>query len=105
MTRMNNGRVENVLQECQRAIGMRRTINIVQTDQVRSPAVAGVMRPMLILPANFNIPDDELRMILMHELAHIRRWDVLVDRLMLLVRDVHWFNPMAWLWVAMYRAD
>jgi hypothetical protein len=48
---------------------------------------------------------EELRHVFMHELAHIKRRDVLVGWVMLALQTVHWFNPLVWLAFYRMRAD
>src|SRR5205085_1176286 len=40
--------------------------------------------------------NEQLEMVLLHELAHVRRRDVLVHEACLMLRNLHWFNPAAW---------
>ena len=44
-------------------------------------------------------------MVFLHELAHVRRADILLNWLMLFVRSLHWFNPLVWLAMRRLRAD
>src|SRR4029077_14707038 len=47
----------------------------------------------------------ELRLIFLHELAHLRRNDVLTNWLVAILQIIHWFNPLLWLAFARLRAD
>ena len=89
------------LQVLQHALHMSRTIRVVTSEICRLPAVAGIFWPTLILPtcAVTGWPPEVLRAVLMHELAHIRRHDYLVNLLQLLVESVLYFNPAVW-WVS-----
>jgi beta-lactamase regulating signal transducer with metallopeptidase domain len=87
-------------------MGMRRTPAVVVTAAVDAPAVGGLVRPRILLPTDVgSIPDNRLRLILLHELAHIKCRDVAVDWVWAVVQSVHWFNPLLWpvWWVR--RAD
>ena len=61
--------------------------------EISGPMVVGLFRPVLLLPHD-NYDDTRLRMILSHELVHIKRHDIAYKVLLLLVRTVHWFNPL-----------
>lgn len=93
--------------DCARAIGLRRRVRMVETDRLRSPAVCGILRPTILLPADVRetLSDAELRLVLLHELVHVRRDDALVDAIARLVRALHWFNPLVWIGVAAFRSD
>jgi hypothetical protein len=56
----------------------------------------GLFRPVIILPDR-EYADAQLRAILLHELTHLRRRDVLVKWLSVVACAVHWFNPIVWL--------
>jgi beta-lactamase regulating signal transducer with metallopeptidase domain len=62
------------------------------------PAVFGVLRPTILLPASLVNPahDADLDPILAHELVHIRRRDPLASRLQLIAQALWWFHPLIW---------
>ena len=49
--------------------------------------------------------DDRIRVVLRHELAHVRRGDWLVQLAGELLRILHWFNPLAWIVCARLRSE
>jgi beta-lactamase regulating signal transducer with metallopeptidase domain len=71
------------------------------------PAVTGLLRPRLLLPADFaaRLPPNARRLVLLHELTHIRRRDVPIGWLASAVAAVHWFNPAAWLALSQLRTE
>ncbi len=95
------------LQECCRRLNVRRTPAVVETECVSSPALAGLVRPQLLLPAGlpsrFSI--DELRHVLLHELAHLKRRDLALNWLATALQVLHWFNPAVWVAFRRMRAD
>ena len=85
-------------QSCCRRAGVRRAIPIVLCDELTQPAVMGLFGSKLLLPPRMaELDDNELRMIMLHELAHVRRRDVGLNWVLLAVRAVHWWNPIYWL--------
>ncbi len=89
---------------CCREAGVRRSVPIVLCDAVAQPAVMGVFRMRLLLPTDtFGLTDDQLRMVMLHELAHIRRWDVAINWCMAFIRAVQWWNPIYWLAATRFR--
>ncbi len=77
--------------------------NVYISEKVTSPALYGVICPRIILPKEYSA--NELKYILMHERAHARRGDNLVRLLALVTVCVHWFNPLAWLFLKLLFAD
>lgn len=61
-------------------------------SQIRSPLLISVFRPIIIIsPDSFS--DEELYLILKHELTHYKHNDILLKRLFLLIQMLHWYNP------------
>jgi beta-lactamase regulating signal transducer with metallopeptidase domain len=63
--------------------------------------VVGVFRPVVLLPIStfLGLAPDQLEAVLIHELAHIRRYDNLVNLLQRMVETVFFFHPAVW-WVS-----
>ena len=74
------------------------------SPKITTPAVYGILRPRIILPAACRDSED-LVLIVLHERRHIRRLDNLWRMLAFLTAAVHWFNPAAWLFLKLYLAD
>jgi len=77
--------------------------NIFLSEKVQSPAVYGIIRPRIILPAYY--AGIELKYVLQHERTHIRRCDNLWRLLGFLVAAVHWFNPLSWVFLKGFLTD
>lgn len=75
-------------------------IRLAESDRIATPCVAGLLRPVILLPitALTNLDESQLRAILAHELAHIRRKDLLVALLQRIIESILFFNPGA-LWL------
>jgi beta-lactamase regulating signal transducer with metallopeptidase domain len=71
------------------------------------PAVVGVVRPRLVLPADFDAryTEVERRLIRAHELAHIARQDGRIAALAVAAVWLCWFNPLAHVALALFRVD
>ena len=62
------------------------------------PAVIGVVRPSVILPADaMSWTADRLRVVLLHECAHVRRRDALLQVIASLATAAYWWHPLTWL--------
>lgn len=85
-----------LLEEVQKELGIRRFIPLRAVPGLPSPMLVGIFFPVVCLP-DPNLSEGHLRMILLHELTHYKRKDLLLKWLALLVNAVHWFNPLAYL--------
>ncbi len=60
-----------------------------------SPVMTGMISPVILLP-DMAFTEEELSMILRHELVHWKRRDIWYKFVLLLANAVHWFNPLVW---------
>lgn len=70
------------------------------SEKVNTPAVYGVFKPRIIVPA-----EDIEGYVLLHEKAHIKRKDNLWRIIALTAACIHWFNPLVWLFLKLYIND
>ena len=72
-----------------------RKINVRVWENVASPFITGIFRPMLILPKT-ELSEEQLHNMLRHEMTHFKRHDILYKWFAEFVKCVHWFNPISW---------
>ncbi len=97
----------NTLAQIAREMHLRYVPRVLIASAVSSPAVTGLMRPTLLLPADFDreFSPAEARLVLKHELMHLKRGDLMLNALMCVMMALHWFNPLLWLAFFKIRAD
>lgn len=74
------------------SLGLKRTVPVRRSRQVRTPMVLGLIRPVLLLPEGQAV--DEV--VLCHELTHLKRMDLAYKALLVAACWLHWFNPLVW---------
>ncbi len=89
----------NHLADCAMRLGLRRIPRVVVTKRLTSPAVFGVFSPVLLMPKGYlsKLSRRDTEHMLLHELAHIKRGDLVMHSLYLLLQIVYWYNPLLWL--------
>ena len=85
-----------ILDEVKRELKIKRHIRIRMSQDVGSPMLVGVIFPVVYIPCR-EIPDENMRMVFLHELTHYKRKDLIFKWLAIFVNAVHWFNPLAYL--------
>lgn len=80
-------------------MGLSKRPVVLSSDEVSAPMVAGMLKPVLLLPAGLetSLDDSELRLCIAHELAHIRRRDLPLAMVPTLMQVAFFFFPPAWL--------
>jgi beta-lactamase regulating signal transducer with metallopeptidase domain len=82
------------------------SIAVVESHVVTMPMVCGVWRPLIVMPQSATQwTDERRRVVVLHELAHIKRRDCLTQALAHVVCAVYWFNPIVWLAARRLRAE
>jgi len=71
-------------------------IEIAYCNCNMSPVFIGIFKPIIVLPI-YKIPNDELDMIIKHELIHFKKKDLWIRRAVLIASIVHWYNPFVYL--------
>ena len=89
------------LHELAAKLGIKKSIVFLQSSLAKVPMVIGHLKPVLLFPMGLlsNLPQDEVEAILLHELAHIKRNDFLVNLLQQFAEIFFFFNP-AVLWIS-----
>ncbi len=84
-----------------KALGLRLAPALAWCDEVAVPTVIGVLRPTILLPLSLTsgLAPEQVEAVLAHELAHLRRWDHLVNVLQRVVESLLFFHPAVW-WVS-----
>jgi beta-lactamase regulating signal transducer with metallopeptidase domain len=95
----------DLLDQCRRRLGVRRRIALKVSACSLSPAVCGLLRPTILIPAALveKLTPDNLRAVLLHELAHVKRSDLWVNCLQTALQIVYFYNPLVWLANALVR--
>ncbi len=99
--------LQAALEDCQLRMKVQISLTVVESGAVSCPALYGLFRPRLVLPAGFSnkFSERELRFIFLHELAHLKRFDLPMNWVIAGLQVLHWFNPLIWIGFACWRAD
>lgn len=96
-----------LLEDCKARLNLQTVIGVVETDSVSAPCLFGYLRPRLLLPAGAleELTQQQLHYVFIHELAHLKRHDILIGWLMAAVQVLHWFNPAVWFAMSRINSD
>lgn len=95
--RLETGLLAAAVREVSRELGLRRQPTCYSSPDVQSPQVGGLLRPVILLPAWADGANQKTQRILVaHELAHLRRHDAWVNGLQILIQLWLWWDPLVW---------
>ena len=78
--------------------GLTRTVDVRLHDSVSGPMTCGVVRPSILLPTDARLwPEADLHAAVVHELAHVARFDWLHQCFARAIAALYWFHPLVWI--------
>ncbi|HET7674832.1 MAG TPA: M56 family metallopeptidase [Gammaproteobacteria bacterium] len=96
-TRVDDAEWNALTREIAIELGLRREVALRCHADIDMPMTFGIRHPVILLPIGAgDWPADKRRLVLLHELAHVRRGDVQTQLVMHFARALHWPNPLAW---------
>ena len=105
---LETGEIPHRLRILAASLGIARRVSIGICDRLAVPVLVGIVRPLILLPpaalCGWNI--NQLEMVLLHELAHLGRWDNVVNLVQRIVEALLFFHPVVWwlsAWVRLER--
>lgn len=89
---------DNVVDDLKKKLSISTTVVVKYTDKVISPAVVGVLKPVILFPAAMvsQLSVEEVESILIHELAHIKRNDFLINLCVATITTIYYYHPLVW---------
>lgn len=89
-----------------RQLGITRPVTLLQSPRSGIPMTWGVFYPVILLPADADLWTSERRsIVLLHELAHVRRFDALTQTIAQLATALFWINPLVWVAARQMRTE
>jgi bla regulator protein BlaR1 len=97
---------EEKLKELAKRLQINKPIQLLQSGLVKVPMVAGFFKPVILFPLSMfsQLSPEQVEAVLLHELAHIRRRDYLINLLQHVIEIVFFFNPGV-LWISSLIRD
>lgn len=104
---LQNMEVRRLYHHCLEEIGISKDIPVYSTAFLKSPIIAGLLKPCIYLPIHLisDYMESDTRYILLHELQHYKHKDILSSYLMNLAGIIYWFNPLIWYSLKEMRND
>lgn len=85
---------------------IKRIVQIRESECTAAPLTYGIINPVILVPKIMDWSDEEqAQFILMHELTHIKRFDVITKLILAFTICLHWFNPFVWVMYILFNRD
>ena len=92
-------RFTGILNQYREQINVRRPIELRLSNNVSSPAVCELFKPVILIPTTLieKLPPDRFKTVLIHELCHIKRGDLWINSAQTILQIIYFYNPLVWL--------
>lgn len=88
--------LEDIIYKCKSDLDINTTVYVKRSYLVSCPMIVGIIKPTIIFPASMEY-SPKLIPVVMHELIHYKRMDLLFKLFQLVISIVHWFNPIVYI--------
>ncbi|MBC8471711.1 MAG: M48 family metalloprotease [Planctomycetes bacterium] len=101
MVRQVDSTLLNKLKVLTQKLKVKQTVQLMESALVQIPTVVGWLKPVILLPASAltGLSSEQLEAIIAHELAHIKRFDYLINILQTVVEILGFYHPAVW-WIS-----
>jgi beta-lactamase regulating signal transducer with metallopeptidase domain len=87
-------------------LGLRQPVTLLRAKNAAAPMTWGFLHPVILLPHDADTwPAERRRVVLLHELAHVKRGDFFAQIVAQIACALYWFNPLAWIAGRKLRAE
>jgi len=97
--------LRETMNQCRDQLDVRQEVDIRLSPNIQSPVVCGLLRPVILVHASLleKLSLGELKAVLIHELAHVKRGDLWINLMQTLLQIIYFYNPFVWLTNARVR--
>jgi beta-lactamase regulating signal transducer with metallopeptidase domain len=105
-TTFTDGALQCLATELAHSLGLKRPTRLLCGPSGSMPMATGLLRPAVFLPADaLAWSEEKRRVVLLHELAHVKRRDCLAHAIARVAASLHWLNPLAWIALRQLRIE
>jgi beta-lactamase regulating signal transducer with metallopeptidase domain len=97
-TREVDERISALVLALSHRLGLAQSVRVLESAAVQIPTVVGCLRPVMLLPVSVisGLPVTHLEAVIAHELAHVRRYDYLVNAAQAVIETLLFYHPVVW---------
>ena len=99
-------RILRLLEQAKQIVGTKKDIKIIWQNVKKVPCIYGFLHPKILMTKEILEKEDKTILhILVHELTHEKRKDMLLNRALIIIATIYWFNPIIWFCFYQVRQD
>lgn len=96
--KIKDRKILNILYDCKRISKINQRIYLLESSKIKMPFSFGFIKTFIVLPKDFMkyLSHDDIKYIFLHELAHYKNKDMLINYILSFFQIIYWFNPIIW---------
>ncbi|GKU26525.1 M56 family metallopeptidase [Clostridium folliculivorans] len=96
-----------ILDKCKKKLRINRNVKIIYSNYITSPCILGIITPKILIPGFLSkeLDPKDLEYIILHELSHLKKNDLMLNWIMTSLQVIYWFNPIIWIAFNKARKD
>lgn len=99
-------RLTKILEQAKKQMGVKKEIQLIKQKDKKVPCIYGIIKPRILITEEILKEEEEtLYYIFLHELAHYKRKDIVLNKLLIIITTIYWFNPIIWFCFKQIRQD
>ena len=103
---ITNERILQIFEDCKGQLNIKKDIAVINQNLVYVPSLFEIFKTKILVSDNiYNLDDEQIRYIFLHELSHYKRKDLIKNMVLTILSIVHWFNPIVHLCIKNIRKD
>jgi len=88
-------RLNGILEKAKNKLFISRKIQLINQQEISTPGIYGRRKPKILLDRNIlTLTDEEIELIFLHELLHLKKEDIALNQFLLLLKSFYWFHPI-----------
>lgn len=107
MIKISDEEIITLFTKYKQRAGLKKNIVLGESPLIQSPMVTGLWRVYIILPSKCinRLSKQEIGYILLHEIIHVKRMDIMINYIIIFLQIINWFNPCLYLFLKELRND
>lgn len=106
LEKIENGRIEKIYKKCMEKININKKIDIYKHEIIKGPALFGIVKPYIIMNDEIlELGDKNIEYVLLHELAHYKKRDYIINIICVILKMIFIFNPFIWYIIKQIKKD
>lgn len=101
-----NERLNHILDKARKILNIKSKVKLINQTLITTPSIYGISESKILLTEDIlKLSDEEIELILLHELSHKKNGDIYLNKILQLAKDIYFFNPLVIFFINQIKKD